>query len=47
MLNVREGSNDISVDLYGVILTGPTIFEKDMMFSVLRNCSGTDCEFHG
>ena len=43
VLNVRESSNDISVDLYGVIMTGSTIFERDMLFSVLRNCSGTDC----
>ena len=42
VLNVRESSNDISVDLYGVIVTGSTIFERDMLFSVLRNCSGTD-----
>ena len=43
VLNVRESSNDISVDLYGVIVTGSTIFERDMLFSVLRNCSGTEC----
>ena len=43
MLNVRESSNDISVGLYGVIVTGSTIFERDMLFSVLRNFSGTDC----
>ena len=43
VLNVRESSNDISVDLCRVIVTGSTIFERDMLFSVLRNCSGTDC----
>ena len=43
LLNVRESSNEISVDFYGVIVTGSTIFEMDMLYSVLRNFSGTDC----
>ena len=43
VLNVPEISNDISVDLYGVIATGSTIFERDMLFFLLRNCSGADC----
>ena len=43
MLNVRESSNDISVYLNGVFVTGSTIIKRDMLFSVLRKFSGTDC----